>query len=845
MNSKLFSSNNTVNEKENRPYLLAWGVYHLSILALFLLFLLTHKGQSLVDTDLFNMLPKPLLSHALTKADSLLTQKTAQNVFILCANKDFNKAKEAAASVYNDLKDSDKFVFLSLYQDTATVSPILNYIKDRSPLLLSSSDIESINTSPSLFLEGSLSRAYSPFSIVDASTDEDPFMITPLVASNFFSSLQGSSPNMNVKDGVLYSYNPESSLYYVMLRGVLSKKGAALASKSNAVVSIYSSCKKASGNGTRFIYSGTTFHSYTSSSNATREVSIISSVSLLVVLIILLSVFHTPLPIFCSIASILIASITAIISTILCFGRMHILSIVFGTSLIGSSIDYSLHYFINWKARHSITTSIALRAFLIKGLSLSLASTLLCYFVLLFTPFSLLKQMAVFSIAGILSTFLSVIALYPYIRIPEKRSLSIKWHSVLLIRYNKRVVGRIVISFMFLISLLLLFLFRDNFAVHNNVKTLYKMSEKEAQDEREAGSVLNYNPSAWYIVSAEDTNSLLLEEEKLGSSLQKVNEGREKAGFLSTASFIPSIDKQLSSLKAIESLLPFVKEQYLTLGYTEEEAVEAEAKYKDNFYKKYRTLLKTSIEESVKMAEEEAKVKEESVKKTEEGAKETEDPPGFITLNNAPSALLSYLSTSYLGEIDGKYYSVLLPVSVTDNEEYKKLAENNPNLYFMNKVETMNCDLDKLSCRILIMFIAVIVILFIVLKLFYTLKQTLKIVSIPILIILFTFAVFSALNIKLEFFSIVGLILVLGLGLDYVIYMMENEKRVLQGKLQEVPDKDALLEPYAILLSFITTAISFASLSLSAFIPVHNIGLSIFIGLTVSYLSTFFYTRET
>jgi phosphatidate cytidylyltransferase len=48
----------------------------------------------------------------------------------------------------------------------------------------------------------------------------------------------------------------------------------------------------------------------------------------------------------------------------------------------------------------------------------------------------------------------------------------------------------------------------------------------------------------------------------------------------------------------------------------------------------------------------------------------------------------------------------------------------------------------------------------------------------------------------LEFFSVTGLILVFGLGLDYIIYMMENEK----GHHEE---KDKTLEPFAIMLSFI------------------------------------------
>ena len=106
-----------------------------------------------------------------------------------------------------------------------------------------------------------------------------------------------------------------------------------------------------------------------------------------------------------------------------------------------------------------------------------------------------------------------------------------------------------------------------------------------------------------------------------------------------------------------------------------------------------------------------------------------------------------------------------------------------------------------------------------------------------IILILVAAAVFAVFKIDLEFFSVTGLILVFGLGLDYIIYMMENEK----GHHEE---KDKTLEPFAIMLSFITTVVSFGALALSSFVPVHLIGLVIFIGLTTAYFSTFFYDRS-
>ena len=134
---------------------------------------------------------------------------------------------------------------------------------------------------------------------------------------------------------------------------------------------------------------------------------------------------------------------------------------------------------------------------------------------------------------------------------------------------------------------------------------------------------------------------------------------------------------------------------------------------------------------------------------------------------------------------------------------------------------------------ILKFFVVAYILMFIMLRFFYSWKQALKIISVPLLLILVVVAVFAAAKIDMEFFSVTGLILVFGLGLDYIIYMMENEKK-----------NNSILEPFATMVSFVTTIISFGALALSSFKPVHLIGLSISIGLATDYISSFFYGRQ-
>ena len=82
-----------ISSLSNKTCLKIWGIYHIGITALFLILLLIGKRSINIDADLFNMLPKPVASEAISAADEKLTETTGQNVFILVSNPDFDECK--------------------------------------------------------------------------------------------------------------------------------------------------------------------------------------------------------------------------------------------------------------------------------------------------------------------------------------------------------------------------------------------------------------------------------------------------------------------------------------------------------------------------------------------------------------------------------------------------------------------------------------------------------------------------------------------------------------------------------------------------------------------------------
>ncbi|MBP3709557.1 MAG: MMPL family transporter [Treponema sp.] len=773
----------------NKTFALVWLIFHIAIIAP-ALFTIVKNHEVNLDADLFNMLPKPDIGKAMGVADEKLTEMTGQNVFILVSHEDFDTAKHVAENVYSQLEGSSRFKSVSLYSDSSAISEVTDFIHKYRWNLLDDEAIEMLATEDGaqVFAENALAKAYSAFTFSSLDTlQDDPFMLGEYTLTNYLSSLQNSGTAMSPRDGVLATQY--DGLWYVMIRGILSKEGAALASKSNAAVQIYEVCEPLEKDGVRFVYSGTPFHSYKSSTSASNEIALISTVTLGAIIILLLIVFKNPLPIVYSIASILLSILAAFSMTYSCFGKIHILTLVFGTSLIGSCIDYSLHFFIHWKANRTLASGAEIRRHLLVGLALSLVSTELCYLILVFAPFGLLKQMAVFSLTGIMSAFLTVISMYPLLTVPKERTREIallnyfaapKW-------YNKKKFGRIALSAVFAITIATLLVNHRNVKIENDIARLYEAQGRVRDDEVLAWNVLNYNPSGWFIIAGDTVEETLVEEERLCKRLGEVNAGKERGGYIATSQYIPSVAKQKASRAACQNLLPLAPFQYEALGYDVTQADTLSAAFRDEQFA---------------------------------------TPDGTI-----PEYLAAAISTAWLGNIDGRYYSIVLPVSITDEDAYNALADESPNVYFENKIKDIGRDLDKLTKTILSLFALAYVVIIVVLKFFYSWKHTLKIASIPLLIVLVIASIFATTGTALEFFSITGMILVFGLGLDYVIYMIENEKRA-----DTTPN--AKLEPFAILLSFLTTAVSFGALALSSFVPVHMLGLSIFLGLTTAFFCT-------
>ena len=801
--NRTLSLNNSLKNLSQKKLFGGWIIYHVAILVFFLISLFIFRDRIVIDSDLFNLVPKSISMASIKKADEKMMSVTSQNVFVLVGNEDFSEAKRVAEKVYETIKDSRNFESVSLYSDVSAMGEITDFLYKYRSYLIDEKTADRILASDEGaqdFALEALSKAYGGFTMLPLDNiDTDPFLLTEYNLQNYLSAVQNAGTAMSVKDGVLASKFEDK--WYVMIRGVLSVRGAKLASKNNAITEIYSACDAADSSGTSFVYSGTPFHSHESSNSASREITVIAAVSMLAVIILLIFIFRSVLPLVYSVGSILISLGVSVLATLAVFHKMHVITLVFGTSLIGSCIDYSLHFFTHWAANKELKSSVEIRNHIFSGLLMAIVSTGICFAILLFAPFTILKQMSFFCLTGLISSFLTTVAVYPYIKLPVQRG-NVRFTGTfakMVSVFERKWVGRSVIIFLFSFAILSITIFHKNVKIKNDLLTLYDMKGKLLQDETTAAQIIQYTPGGWYIVSGDTEEEVLVNEEKLRKQFEEITGG--EVGYVSTSTFVPSKEIQKKSRAAYKKLMQSAANQLQALGFDDVENFDALMALMNDY-----------------------ELTKNKYVSFEEG--------------NIPEFIQSAISSAWLGRVDEKYFTVVLPTKVTDYTNYRSLAETDGNVYFISKSQDISVDLDSLTKMILKFFVVAYILMFIMLRFFYSWKPAFKIISVPLLIILVVVAVFALFKINMEFFSVTGLILVFGLGLDYIIYMMENEKKsVKQNHSQSV------LEPFATMVSFLTTIISFGALALSSFKPVHLIGLSIFIGLFTAYVSSFFYGR--
>ncbi|MCL1931916.1 MAG: MMPL family transporter [Treponema sp.] len=782
MKKLILQFHNLMLQKKQGFFLKLWLTVHLGIPALLVLSLFFAPPLRL-SVQLLDLLPKTGLSN-IAEADNILTEKGDREIVILCASPVFEKAKSSAVSFYNEFKNIAEVESASLFFDSQVIAEFAEYFYqyrfviagERTVALLESGNANEI-------ANDALASAYGAFNYIPLDNiDKDPFFLTERRMKEFLSSSLLASGNMDIKEDVLSVQ--KDGIWYVILRMTLAPHAVSVVDIKNNIIgkvnTVAASIKETEPE-LELYFSGIPFHSYESASSAQKEITLLSTIALSFIFLLFIIIFRSPIPVIFSILDVLTSLAMSTIAVFLVFREVHVFAFIFGTTLIGICIDYSIHFFIQWKGNTALKNGYEIRSGISKSMIMCFVSSVIGFSAVLFAPFPIFKQFSVFGMAGLLSSFLTAYCIYPLLKLPDERKRRIKLPHGKKISIHP-VWGIIIISALALTFIIILYFNPQGIKVKNDLNSLYTMPPFLEESEKRSAMIMDFGFSPrYFIVSGGSAEETLRNEERLILRLEEEIAQGNLGSFLGTSMFVPSVEYQKETYKAMSALLPLAGSQYENLGFPPE--------YEKTLYEEFAAGAIFCL---------------------------PEDAPSWTGVSNL-----------WIGEINGYYYSCVLLFHTNDSGIFKSIADEHDSVYLINKEEDINRDLDILTKTIVLSFFAAYFIVVAIIFIVFPLKDSIKISIVPVLFILAVLAVLAVKKIPLGFLPISALILVFGLGLDYIFFMSDRKD-----------GKDKKITRFAVFLSFLTTSLSFGILSLSSFTPVNIFGITVAVGMVAAFVFT-------
>jgi len=296
--------------------------------------------------------------------------------------------------------------------------------------------------------------------------------------------------------------------------------------------------------GARVLAAGALVQAEAAAKRARWEVTVIGTGSLIAVVLLTWLTFGSLRPILLVTLSLVVGCAAALSVTRLLFGEVHLLTTVFGATLVGVAEDYGIHYFAARQGRPVEQRWEQLRQ-ISPGLWLALATSGIAYLALGLAPFPGLRQIAVFSVVGLSATFLTVLCWFPWLdRKPLRTTAFSTQFAQSLDRWPRWPGGTKGL----LLGLAAGALIATGFwrlQASDDVRALQNSSPRLIAEQVEVSRVLGLvSPAQVFLVTGADSEELLRNEEALTARLAELTSAGTIGGYQALSDWVPSVRTQ-------------------------------------------------------------------------------------------------------------------------------------------------------------------------------------------------------------------------------------------------------------------------------------------------------------
>ena len=753
-----------------------------------------------IDTNLSELNPQNQHSNQTKAAIDQLNDNIERRVLVLIVGADETQVFDANESLRKELSALSG---ITLHPDSEQVAEqILSTLKPYRFALLTAQqratldDVdhdEIINRAKEdLFSLSSL--RYFPF-------NEDPLGWHSDFIQNLFSSLQAPERDSD-------SVNYHSIVSFSIDEGAMDMRRQE--SLSNSLTLITQQLQR--DYQISIERSGIFFFAADAASSSKKDISFISAGSTVGVVLLLLLAFRSFWSLLLPVASVGLGVAFAFIITHGIYGNVHVLTIVFGASLIGIVIDYSLHYFYHVSA-NAIAAKPKGNQALYRALMLSLTTSLIGYSSLGFSSLQALQKVAVFSCCGLFMAWLSVICIGEF---GTRKQLSLdqfllprlqSFMSKIVAKLNSKtwaIVSAATISLALLLSM-------TSNVFSDDPRLFFKPSEQLLASEKAVAAVSNdYEPGRYVVVQGDSQAQVYARTKQLMDQLSQYS-NFDSTNLTSLVNWVPSIEQQRENYQLQESL-------YRSGGIAERmiEQIGGSSQLSSQLESAYQASQNKLLQPSV--------VAELLADST---------PPLWITegsvLAEGSLPAEGSLSTPAEGSL---ITSFMLIHKGSNTDAINEAADQVDGVEFVNTLQRTTDALQQQRYSASKLLLVAYLLVSLLLTLRYRSLKTTGMLLVPICASAMVVIICFSLGQTLNLFHIMALFLVLGFGMDYTIFTREI-------------DHMRAITLQAILLSAITSLLSFGLLSFSSIPVAHSFGITLLIGNCFNLIGVFIYSHCT
>lgn len=493
-----------------------------------------------IDTDILTMLPQDAHDRLLNDATRRIADGSSRQVVVLVGSRDSaasQRARDAFAKVMADDPQSH------LLQASGSLDGWFDQARDfyapyRDRLLTPAQREQLAGTDPADLSNQALASLYGPMGAPRLTGwSRDPLSLWPQ-----WWQQQAEAAGLRMgEDGLLEAegrhwavlqYDTRVSAFKLdgepHLGGLLDRAAAAA---------------RAVAPDLEILHAGVPLHAEAAAVQARQEINTIGWGSLAAVLLLVWLAFRSLRPILLVGISLLIGCGVALAVTVLVFGKVHVLTLVFGASLVGVAEDYGIHWFASRQAAPAQRRWSLLR-YLLPGLGLALLTSALAYLALGLAPFPGLRQMALFSVVGLAAAFLTVIFWFPWLdggRIRQTRFAG--WLGNTLDRWP-RLQGRPLLLFVG-VALALSAVGILRLQADDDLRSLQSSPPALMAEQIRLSRLLGMpSPAQFYLVQGTDAAQLLQREEALTTRLRALAGEDRIGGYRAVSDWLPSPAQQ-------------------------------------------------------------------------------------------------------------------------------------------------------------------------------------------------------------------------------------------------------------------------------------------------------------